>query len=77
MLTAAAGLASQHRLRTQADHVACDRTADDRVVATAARAVNAADTACAVLVDQMDDWATAAFTAPRTAATHTEPSGSS
>jgi hypothetical protein len=47
------------------------------VVATAARAVNAADTACAVLVDQMDDWATAAFTAPRTAATHTEPSGSS
>jgi hypothetical protein len=75
LLVAAAGLATQHRLRAQAHRVVCDRGADDHVVAAAARAVNATDTACAALIDQIDLWAAAALPEHRTAAAHTETLG--
>ncbi|WP_103343897.1 DUF4254 domain-containing protein [Amycolatopsis sp. CA-126428] len=75
LLVAAVGLAAQHRVRAQAHRVTCDRAADDHVVAAAARAVNAADSACAGLVDQIDQWSAVVLPRPRTAAVHTETLG--
>ncbi|SDC73947.1 hypothetical protein [Actinokineospora iranica] len=53
VLTAAARLATQHRLRAQSHRLVCDPHADDHVVAAAARSVDAAR---AVLIDWIDVW---------------------
>ncbi len=75
VLTTAAGLAVQHRLRAEAHQLACDPYADDQAVAAATRAVNAVDAACAVLIDQVDVWAATALTESRTGFVHTETLG--
>lgn len=75
VLTAAIGLATQHLLRTQAHQVACDRHADDHVVAAATRQVNAAEAACAVLIDRIDVWAATELPESRAAVLHTETLG--
>lgn len=75
VLTAAIGLAAQHLLRTQAHQVTCDPHADDHVVAAATRQVNAADAACAVLIDRIDVWAATALSASRAGLLHTETLG--
>src|SRR5262249_40962018 len=75
VLTPAAGLAAQHQLRAEAHRVAGDPDADDHVVAAAARSVNAADVACAVLIDRIDVWAAKALAECRAAIVHTESLG--
>lgn len=75
VLTAAIGLATQHLLRTQAHQVACDPHADDHVVAAATRQVNAAEAACAVLIDRIDVWAAPELPEPRAGVLHTETLG--
>jgi hypothetical protein len=75
VLTPAAGLATQHRLRTEVRRLACDPLADDHVVAAATRSVNAAEVACAVLIDRIDVWAATALTESHTTVVHTESLG--
>ncbi|MDQ3276290.1 MAG: DUF4254 domain-containing protein [Actinomycetota bacterium] len=75
MLTAAAGLAKQQRLRAEAHQLACDPHADDHVVAAATRAVNAAEAGCAVLIEQIDVWAAIHLTEHRAGLLHTETLG--
>jgi Protein of unknown function (DUF4254) len=75
VLAAAAGLAAQHRQRAQAHHLACDLTADDHLVAAATRAVTAADTGRAVLIDRIDTWACTTLPTNRHAPVHTESLG--
>ncbi|RDI35364.1 DUF4254 domain-containing protein [Lentzea flaviverrucosa] len=75
VLAAVAALAGQHQLRAEAHRSACDPFADDRLVAAATRLVNAADAACAVLVDRINMWAAIAITDARTAVVHTETFG--
>ncbi|HEY0688571.1 MAG TPA: DUF4254 domain-containing protein [Kribbella sp.] len=75
LLAAAAGLATHHQLRAAAHQLTGDPDADDHLVAAAARTVNAADAACAVLIDRIDVWAATELTECRAAALHTESLG--
>ncbi|GAA0589318.1 hypothetical protein GCM10010174_00190 [Kutzneria viridogrisea] len=75
VLAAAAGLATQHRQRAEAHQLACDPFAEDHVVAAATRSVNAAETASAVLVEQIDQWTLTALPDNRTCVLHTETFG--
>ncbi|WP_053734078.1 DUF4254 domain-containing protein [Nocardia sp. NRRL S-836] len=75
VLAAAAALAVQHRLRAEAHRVVCEPLADDHLVAASTRSVNAADAACAMLVDRIDMWAAVAIADNRTGAVHTETFG--
>lgn len=75
VLAVAAKLATEHQMRAHAHHVIHDRHADDHVTAAAARTVAAHDTACAVLVDQIDRWAGTQVGASRAPLLHTESLG--
>jgi len=75
VLTPATGLAAQHRVRADAHRVAGDPDADDHVVAAATRSVNAADVACAVLIDRIDVWAAKSLAECRAGVVHTESLG--
>lgn len=75
LLAAAAKLATEHRVRAAAHQVVHDPRADDHALAAAARSIDAGDTACAVLVEQIDSWAATTLTAHRAAAVHTETLG--
>src|SRR5262245_44805477 len=72
VLTPAAGLATQCRLRVEAHRVVSDPNADDHVVAAAARSVSAASVACAVLIDRIAVWAAKALAECRAVVVHTE-----
>lgn len=75
VLTPAAGLATQRRLQVEAHRVVSDPNAADHVVAAAARSVNAANVACAVLIDRIDVWAAKALAECRAVVVHTESLG--
>lgn len=75
VLTVAAKLAAEHRIRAKANKLLHDPFADDHVVAGAARTVTARNTACAVLIEQIDVWAAAAFGESRAPVLHTESLG--
>ncbi|MGQ0841496.1 DUF4254 domain-containing protein [Actinokineospora sp.] len=75
VLTPAAGLATHHWLRAEAQHLTCDPHADEHVVAAATRAINAADAARAVLIDRIDVWAATDLTEHRIGRLHTETLG--
>jgi Protein of unknown function (DUF4254) len=75
VLAVAAKLATEHWMRAEAQQLTHDPHADDHMVAAAARAITARETACAVLIDQIDRWAAVEFSESRGAALHTESFG--
>jgi hypothetical protein len=75
VLTVAAKLAAEHRTRATASQLLHDPFADDHVVAGAARTITARNTACAVLIEQIDVWAAVAFGESRAPVLHTETLG--
>lgn len=75
VLAVAAKLAAEHRMRAEAHQFVHDPFADDHVMAAAARTITARDTACAVLIEQIDVWAAIAYGESRAPMLHTETLG--
>lgn len=75
VLPVAAKLAAEHWMHAQAHQITHDLYADDHMVAAAARTITARETACAVLIEQIDHWAAVEFSQSRTAVLHTESLG--
>ncbi|WP_158894290.1 DUF4254 domain-containing protein [Amycolatopsis anabasis] len=75
MLVVARKLAVEHRARTAALRIIHDQAADDHMLAAAARTWTARETACAVLVDQLDRWAATHLPEAPAGVLHTETLG--
>lgn len=75
VLVVAAKLAAEHQMRAQARQLTHDPYADDHMMAAAARTLAARETACAVLIEQIDLWAAVEFGESRATVLHTETLG--
>ncbi|UJW28776.1 DUF4254 domain-containing protein [Saccharothrix sp. AJ9571] len=75
VLAVAAKLAAEHHMRAQARQLTHDPHADDHMMAAAARTLAARETACAVLIEQIDRWAAVEFGESRATVLHTETLG--
>jgi hypothetical protein len=75
LLTAAAGLATAHRLRAEAHQRACADDATDHEVSDATRSVNSIDAARTVLVEEIDIWRIRSVPELPTGVLHTESLG--
>lgn len=75
VLAAASALAAEHRKRAEVHRIVGDPDAGEHAVATAIRAELDRDTACSVLIDRIDRWATAGLPDQRTGVLHTESLG--
>lgn len=75
VIAVAAKLAAEHHMRAQAFQLIHDPHADDHVMAAAARTLAARETACAVLIEQIDRWAAVEFGEARATVLNTETLG--
>lgn len=75
VLAAAAKLALEHWMRAGAHRLVHNPHADDRMIASAARTIAARDAGCAVLIEQIDAWATTLVGPSRTSMLHSESLG--
>ncbi|MGH4019754.1 MAG: DUF4254 domain-containing protein [Pseudonocardiaceae bacterium] len=75
VLAVATKLAAEHQMRAQACQLTHDPYADDHMMAAAARTLAARETACAVLIEQIDLWAAVEFGESRATVLHTETLG--
>lgn len=75
VLAVAAKLAAEHHMRAQAHQLTHDPHADDHITAAVARTVASRETACAVLIEQIDWWTAVEFGESGAPVLHTETLG--